>query len=58
VGAYEELKRVAQRAGDQETVRIAERILGEERAAGAAIAAHFDDAVEATMEARDLSSTR
>src|SRR4051794_20368104 len=58
VGAYEELKRVAQRAGDQETVRIAERIIGEERAAGAAIAAHFDDAVEATIEARDLSATR
>jgi ferritin-like metal-binding protein YciE len=58
VGAYEQLKRVAQRAGDQETVRIAERIIGEERAAASTIAAHWDEAVEATLEARELSSTR
>ncbi len=58
VGAYEQLKRVAQRAGDDETVRIAERIIAEERAAGASVAAHWDDAVDATLEARDLSATR
>jgi ferritin-like metal-binding protein YciE len=58
VGAYEQLKRVAQRAGDEETARIAERIAAEERGAAAAIAMHWDDAVEATLEARDLSATR
>jgi ferritin-like metal-binding protein YciE len=58
VGAYEQLKRVARRAGDDETARIAERIAGEERAAAAAIAAHWDDAVDATLAARDLSATR
>jgi ferritin-like metal-binding protein YciE len=58
VGAYEQLKRVAQRAGDQETARIAERIAGEERAAAAAIAALWDEAVDATLEQRGLAATR
>jgi ferritin-like metal-binding protein YciE len=58
VGAYEQLKRVAQRAGDEETVRLAERILGEERAAAAAIAALWDEAVDATLEKRGLAATR
>jgi ferritin-like metal-binding protein YciE len=58
VGGYEQLKRVAQRAGDDETVRIADRIITEERAAGAAIAAHFDDAVDATLAKRDLAATQ
>jgi ferritin-like metal-binding protein YciE len=58
VGGYEQLKRVAQRAGDEETARIADRIIGEERAAAAAIEAHFDDAVDATLVKRDLSPTR
>ena len=58
VGAYEQLKRVARRAGDEETARIAERILAEERAAAGAIAAHWDDAVDATLAQRDLAATR
>jgi ferritin-like metal-binding protein YciE len=55
VGAYEQLKRVALRAGDQETARIADEILVQERAAAAAIAAHWDDAVEATLGARGVA---
>ncbi len=43
-------------AGDDETARIAERILAEERAAAGAIAAHWDDAVDASLEAKDLAS--
>jgi ferritin-like metal-binding protein YciE len=58
VGGYEQLKRVAQRAGDDETARIAERILLEERAAAGAIAANWDGAVDATLEARGLAATR
>jgi ferritin-like metal-binding protein YciE len=50
IAAYEELKRVADRAGDQETVRVAERIAGEERAAAIAIAAHWDEALQASLE--------
>jgi ferritin-like metal-binding protein YciE len=58
VGGYEQLKRVAQRAGDDETARIADRIIAEERAAAGAIAAHWDDAVDATLEKRGLAATR
>jgi len=51
IAGYEELKRVAQKAGDRETVRIAERIIGEEQAAANAIAANWDHAVEASLSA-------
>jgi ferritin-like metal-binding protein YciE len=50
IGAYEELKRVAQRAGDGETVRVAERIEAEERAAANAIAANWEVALQASLE--------
>jgi ferritin-like metal-binding protein YciE len=50
IAAYEELKRVADRAGDQETVRVAERIEGEERAAANAIAANWELALQASLE--------
>src|SRR5438067_715546 len=50
IAGYEELKRVAQKAGDEETVRIAERILEDERAAAGTIAAHWDAAVDASLE--------
>jgi ferritin-like metal-binding protein YciE len=56
VAAYEQLQRVALRAGDDETARVAERIAGEERAAAAAIRARFDAAVEAALSAQSLSS--
>ena len=49
IAAYEQLLRVARRAGDDETARIAERIAGEERAAAAAIRARFEPAVEAAL---------
>jgi ferritin-like metal-binding protein YciE len=58
VGGYEQLKRVARRAGDEETVRVADRILAEERAAAAAVAMHWDDAVEASLEAQGVAATR
>jgi ferritin-like metal-binding protein YciE len=51
IGGYEHLKRVAERAGDAETVALAERILGEERAAAEKIAANWDRAAEASLEA-------
>ena len=50
IAAYEELKRVAERAGDHETVRVAERIESEERAAANAIAANWDVALQASLE--------
>jgi ferritin-like metal-binding protein YciE len=50
IAAYEELKRVAAKAGDEETVRVAERIEAEERAAAAAIAANWEIALQASLE--------
>jgi len=51
IAGYEQLRRVAERAGDQDTVAIAERILGEERAAAEKLFGTFDRAVEASLEA-------
>jgi ferritin-like metal-binding protein YciE len=50
IAAYEELKRVAARAADEDTVRVAERIEAEERAAANAIAANWDVALQASLE--------
>jgi ferritin-like metal-binding protein YciE len=52
IASYELLQRVARRAGDEETAALAQRVLAQERAAAGTIAAHFDDAVEASL--RDL----
>jgi len=52
IGGYEQLKRVARRAGDDETVTVADRILGEERAAAERIAGVFDEAVTASLAAQ------
>src|SRR5215217_6120106 len=56
IAAYEQLLRVAQRAGDAETARIAERIASEERAAAAAIHARFEPAVDAALSAQGVSA--
>jgi ferritin-like metal-binding protein YciE len=45
VAAYELLKRVAARAGDQETVALAESILGEEEAAAKQVADHWSESM-------------
>jgi ferritin-like metal-binding protein YciE len=42
IAAYELLRRLALRAGDEETARTAEEILAEERSAAAALAATWD----------------
>jgi ferritin-like metal-binding protein YciE len=54
IAAYEELKRVAERAGDGETVAMAQAILAEERAAAKKIEAAFDLAAKAALDARGL----
>jgi ferritin-like metal-binding protein YciE len=56
IAAYEELKRVAQRVGDGETVAMAERILSEERAAAQKIEASFDVAARATLKEQGLAA--
>jgi ferritin-like metal-binding protein YciE len=50
VAAYELLKRVAARAGDEETVAMANEILFDERAAAARIHSLFDHALEASLQ--------
>src|SRR4029079_19586107 len=51
IAGYEQLRRVAERAGDQDTVAIGERIMCEERAAAEKLFGTFDRAVEASLEA-------
>ena len=51
IGGYEQLRRVAERAGDQATVAAAEQILVQERAAAAKIAGQWDRAVDASLRA-------
>jgi ferritin-like metal-binding protein YciE len=55
IGGYEQLKRVAERAGDTETASLAERILTEERAAAAKLAGAFELAAEASLRAVGLA---
>lgn len=51
IGGYEELKRVARRAGDDSTVDVAERILAQERTAAERLEGMFDEAVTLSLRA-------
>jgi ferritin-like metal-binding protein YciE len=50
LGAYELLRRVAERAGDTKTTEVAQRIAGEEQAMADRLAANFDRAADAALE--------
>ena len=54
IGGQEQLKRVAARAGDDETVRIVEGMLVDERAQAERIRGRFEAAVDAALEQRDI----
>jgi ferritin-like metal-binding protein YciE len=56
IGGYEQLKRVAERAGDSETAQTAEKILGEERAAAKKIAGAFDEAAEIALKEQGVQA--
>jgi len=56
IAAYELLKRVAQRAGDTETVQMADAILAEERAVAHKLASQWDRAIESALEAQGVAA--
>jgi ferritin-like metal-binding protein YciE len=58
IGGYEQLKRVARRAGDEPTAAIAERILEQERTAAMRLEGMFDDALTASLEAVGVAPAR
>jgi ferritin-like metal-binding protein YciE len=58
IGGYEQLKRIAERAGDEQTARIAEQILVQERAAAERVASGFDAATTAALEQRGVAGAR
>ena len=49
IGAYEQLTRVARRAGDGETALVADQILPDERAAAEQLYGTFDAAIDASL---------
>jgi ferritin-like metal-binding protein YciE len=56
IAAYELLTRVARRAGDTDTERVAQQILTEERDAGALIHSLFDEALDASLDAQGVGA--
>ncbi|MBV8431643.1 MAG: DUF892 family protein, partial [Solirubrobacterales bacterium] len=56
VAAYELLRRVAVRAGDEDTVAAADSILFDERAAAAKVHEQFDSALDASLEEAGVTS--
>jgi ferritin-like metal-binding protein YciE len=58
IGGYEQLRRVARRAGDEATAAMAERILEQERTAARRIEGMFDLAVTAALEAVGVAPSR
>jgi ferritin-like metal-binding protein YciE len=50
IAAYELLQRVAERAGDEPTRRVADRILAQEHRAAEQIAATWDAAIDVALD--------
>jgi ferritin-like metal-binding protein YciE len=55
-GSPTQLMCVAQRAGDEETVAVVERILAQEREAADRIAGAFDEALTASLESQGVAT--
>src|SRR5215211_790590 len=56
IAGYELLWRVARRAGDQDTIAAAQRVLAQERSMAERLAASFDRAVEASLSAQGVAA--
>jgi ferritin-like metal-binding protein YciE len=57
-GAYEMLRRIAERASDPDTVRVAELILAQEHAAAERIRELFPRALDAALEEQGVGTVR
>ena len=57
IAAYEQLMRVARRAGDEESARVAERLAREERAAAAALRAQLEPAMEVALSKQGVGAS-
>jgi ferritin-like metal-binding protein YciE len=55
VAAYEQLRRVAERAGDPDTAQVAAVIAGQERAMAERIAERWDSVVDSALEAQGIA---
>ncbi len=56
IGAYEQLGRVATRAGDTETAQLAEHILVQERAAADRVRSEFAAALDASLREQGVGA--
>ena len=56
IAAYEQLRRVAESAGDSETAALAERIAREERATAQSVREQFEPSVEASLREQELTT--
>jgi ferritin-like metal-binding protein YciE len=56
IAAYEQLRRVAESAGDKETEALAERIVREERATAQSVREQFEPAVDASLRQQELTA--
>jgi ferritin-like metal-binding protein YciE len=56
IGAYEQLSRVAQRAGDAETATVAQQILAQERTAAERIHSQFANALDASLHEQGVGA--
>jgi ferritin-like metal-binding protein YciE len=56
IAAYELLRRVAAKAGDAETEQVADRILGEEKAAAAQVRSLFEQALDASLDDQGVAA--
>ena len=55
IASYELLRRVASRAGDEQTVQVATSILAQERAAAEKLRSLFPQALEASLREQSLA---
>jgi ferritin-like metal-binding protein YciE len=56
IAGYEQLHRVAERAGDAETAELAQRIIAQERAAAEQLGASFPRAASAALAAQGVAA--